>query len=174
MSILAVLALVFGAAAPLASAFTIGIAPAEEAGSVLPDLVASNPLGSLVSGCMDGLFNGGHIVTDALPLLVTHEEWVKPNFGFAQAKEGGMDYLIAVFAAWKRSSFRKGILLPSRIEYRFYNVEDGKLLAAGSIDGPPDGAAVADQPDRSAAKMGGLVATAFMERVGKGFIGGNR
>jgi hypothetical protein len=152
---LALIAILAGA--PEAAAQTISIAPGEA-----PSLPASSaaPWKALVSACMNRLFNAGMIATDAVPFVGDRARWEAPGFGVAEAREGYVDYLIAVWAEWKLSAFKKGTLLPAKIEYRVVEVATGAGIGSGSYDGPADSIEAAGRAEAIAASMGASIAAA--------------
>jgi hypothetical protein len=150
LSILALLA----SLALSASAFTVGIAPAEGATYAPPPLGRGSPMGYLVSGCLDTLFEAGYIATDRAVSWTPHDSWGLADYGLAEAKDGSVNYVIAVFVEWASSSFRKNMLLPASVDFRLMRVLDGKVLAEGTVHGPSDSEITASHESRTAAQAG--------------------
>jgi hypothetical protein len=150
-SLALLLTLGLGAAA---SALTVGIAPAEDSSFASGRDGKNSPMSALVSGCMDQLFESGYIVTDAPVSRPSPEEWGPEDYGLAQAKEGLVDCVIAVFVEWENSSYHASSLLPKAVEYRLLRVKDGKLLGEGKMDGPQDTEKSSVDQDSTASKAG--------------------
>jgi hypothetical protein len=144
-----------------AYATTVGLTPAED-----PSLARSGrstPMPFIVSGCMDRLFEAGLIASDASAAASSRAEWEASVGNLAELREGLVDFAIRLYVEWKESSFRKETLLPSRIGYRLVRVSDGKIVAAGSVDGPPDSEDAAFHPEKEAAKAGAASVASCVE-----------
>jgi hypothetical protein len=150
LSILALLASV----ALSASALTVGIAPAEGGTYAPPPKGRGSPIGYLVSGCMNTLFEAGYIATDRAVSWTSHASWGPADYGLAEANDGSVNYVIAVFVEWASSSFHKDMLLPASVDFRLMRVLDGKVLAEGSVRGPADSETTASHESRTAALAG--------------------
>ncbi len=153
---LALLALL-AASAISASALTVGIAPAEGKAYAPPPEGPGSPLGYLVSGCLSALFDAGFIATDAAASRIPREAWGPSDYALAEAKDGLVDYIIALYVDWAASSFHKGTSLPVSVEYRLVRVRDGEVIAEGSIRGLPDSEDSSSHEARTASQAGGSV-----------------
>ena len=168
LSILALLAF----AAFSASALTVGIAPAEgKAYAPSPEGLGS-PINGLVSGCMNVIFAAGYVVTEASPERTAHSEWGSPDYGIAAAREGFVDYLIALYVEWANSSFHKNALLAVSVDYRLVRVRDGKVLAEGRVPGPADSEDTSSHEMRTASQAGASAADTCMKTLSTLAMGG--
>jgi hypothetical protein len=140
---------------------TVGLAPAES--PAFSAAGRSTPIGFVVSGCMDRLFEAGFIASDASVLASTREAWASGTGDLAEFKEGLADYVVKLYVEWKESSFKKEVLLPSRIGYRLVRVADGKIVAEGSAEGPPDSEDAASHLEKEAAKAGAAIVASCVE-----------
>lgn len=141
------------AAVGSSAALTVSLAPAQ---TILSSGGAESPppLDSFMSGCLDSLFDAGMIATNAPAQSIDPSRWSDTAFGLSGAREGFVDYVLAFFVAWKPSSLEKKIWLAASCDYRIVRVSDGKVLAAGSVEGETDGPELLADPDRSARSMG--------------------
>ncbi len=137
-----------------ASALTIGIAPAEGKLHAPPTDGASSPIGFIVAGCMNSLFESGFIATDAAVSRTSRDSWGFADYGLAEARDGSVDYMIALFVEWDASSFHKGALMPTSVNYRLVRVVDGKVLTEGLVHGPTDSVDASSHESRTAAQAG--------------------
>lgn len=158
---------------PPAAAQTVGLAPAQDPG--FPGEVSGKgPMAYIVSACLGSLFDAGLIATDAPCAAVDRETWLAPSFGLAAAGEGFEDYLIAVYADWRPSSFAKAAWLASEVDYRLVRVSDGATLASGSLEGPVDSAEAAAQAGRISGGIGAAIGKACAAALGQRLLGGKR
>jgi hypothetical protein len=134
LALLAVLA----SLACAASALTVSVAPAEGTAYAPPPDGSGSPLGFLVSGCMNMLFDSGCVVTDSEAFRGPRSAWGEFGPALRGAREGYVDYVIALYVDWSPSSFRKDTLLPAAIAYSLVRVADGKVLIEGDMAGSPD------------------------------------
>jgi hypothetical protein len=137
-----------------APALTIGLAPAEGREYAPPPEGQGSPMGYLVSGCMSALFDAGHIATDAAVSRVARESWGASEYGLAQAREGRVDYVIALYVTWVGSAFHNLISLPASIDYKLVRILDGKVMAEGSLPGPSDSENASSHEARTASLAG--------------------
>ncbi len=133
-------------------ALTVGLSPAEDRS--FGELGRATPMGSLVSGCLDRLFDAGFIATDSSVLPSTLAEWRTAAVDESVLKDAFVDFDIRLYVEWKESSFMEEALLPSRIAFRLVRVSDGRVVAEGSVDGPPDSEDAALHQEAEAAKAG--------------------
>ena len=163
-SLIAFLAFASFAASPFSGAFaqTVGVAPAQAPRYPAGAEESPTPLDGLVSGCMGRLFDAGLVTTDAREARIPASEWESQSFGLDAAREGRVDFIVALFADWKPSAFKKGAWILSALRYRLVRVADGATLASGSLEGPVDSELVAKAADRSAALAGADAATACL------------
>jgi hypothetical protein len=152
------------------SATTIALDPAEDlAYSKLPP----RPFEALLSGCLDGLFAAGCIATNAAPSSGTRADWEAAAYGLSAARAGYVDYLVAIWAEWKSSAFRKDTWIPASVAYRIVRVSDGQVLASGSIPGPADSPAAAADAPKTAEAVGRSLAAACLGLIGPRSNGGH-
>jgi hypothetical protein len=137
-----------------APALTVGLAPAEGKEYAPPPEGQGSPMGYLVSGCMSALFEAGHIATDAVVSRVARESWGASEYGLPEAREGRVDYMIALYVAWASSAFHNLSSLPASIDYRLVRVLDGKVVAEGSMPGPSDSENASAHEARTASLAG--------------------
>jgi hypothetical protein len=166
-SMLALLAL----AAVSASALTVSVAPTEGPAYAPPPDGRGSSLAVLVSGCMGILFDAGYIVTDASAMRTEPNSWGTAQYGLTDAKEGLVDYVIAIYVTWVTSTFDKKVLLPASVEYRLVRVKDAELISEGSVDGLPDSLDAAAHEWRTASLVGAKVAEPCLKAlsaIGKG------
>lgn len=148
----------FVSLAARASALTVGVAPAEGKAYAPPPDGQGSPIGYLVTGCMSILFEAGYIATDAPVSRTDRASWGTADYGLVGAKAGLVDYIIALYAAWVPSSFYNKKSLPATVDYRLVRVADGKVMAEGSVDGPPDSEDAASHEARTASQAGASAA----------------
>jgi hypothetical protein len=141
-----------------AQALTVGLAPAEDTNYAPPPAGQGSPLGSLVSGCLNALFDAGYIVTDADVSRTTPDSWGPSSYHLAEAREGAVDYEIAFYVEWLSSAFHKDVLLPAKVRYRLLDTLDERQLAEGSVLGPADSENSSTHQARSAMQVGASVA----------------
>ena len=125
-----------------AAAQTVSVVPAEGADFAPPPEGSGSPIGYLVSGCLGALFEAGFVVTDETVFRGPRSAWEGSGGGLerglAGAKEGLVDYVIAIYVDWAPSSFHKSVLLPAGIAYGLVRVSDGKTIIKGETAGVPD------------------------------------
>src|SRR5208337_3016884 len=144
----------FACLATCACALTVCVAPSEgEAYAPGPDGVGS-PMGYLVSGSMSGLFDAGYVATNESTARVPRGEWGPRDYGLTGAKEGSVDFVVALYVAWAPSSIHKDVLLPASVEYRLVRVRDGKVLVGGSVPGSADSEDASTHEGRTASRAG--------------------
>ncbi len=137
-----------------ASALTIGIAPAEGKPHAPPPVGTLSPIGFLIVGCMNSLFDSGYIATDGAVSRTSRDSWGIADYGLAEARDGSVDYMIAFFVEWEASSFHKAAMLPVSVDYRLVRVLDGKVLAEGLVPGPADSVDASSHESRTASRTG--------------------
>ena len=141
-----------------ASALTVGVAPAEDKAFAPAPAGQGSPIGELVSGCLGALFDAGFIATDADVTRTGHAEWGPAEYGLAGARQGLVEYEIALFVDWAPSLSDSKVLLPVSVEYRLVRILDGEVLVSGSVAGPADSKDAADHEGRTAARAGASAA----------------
>jgi len=157
-----------------AMAVTIGVAPAQAAEFPMEDEAYPTPISSFVTGCLDTFFQSGLIATDAPAVRIAREEWLAPSFGFKAAREGLLDYYIALYLTWKPSAYRKGTWFLSVVEYRLVRVSDGSVVLTGTQDGPEDREMTTFDADRSAESCGASVASVCISDLAPVLVGGKQ
>jgi hypothetical protein len=146
-----------------AAALTISVAPSEGEEYAPPPDGSGSPLRSLVSGCMDLLFDSGWIVTDSAATRGPRSAWIRGGDALSEAREGLVDYMIAIYVDWVPSSFHKGILLPATVAYSIVRVSDGKTIIEGEVKGSPDSEETSTHFAEAASQVGTLVAQACVK-----------
>jgi hypothetical protein len=137
-----------------ALALTVSVVPSEETAYAPPPAGSGSPLGFLVSGCMNRLFDSGYIVTDAEAFREPRSSWLASGAALTGAREGFVDYIVALYVDWSASAFRKDTLLPAGIGYSLIRVSDGKILLKGDIAGSPDSEEASAHFERTASQAG--------------------
>jgi hypothetical protein len=159
-----------------AAAMTISVVPAEGKDYAPPPDGSGSPLGYLMSGCMGVLFDSGWIVTDAEAFRGPRSAWSVSGGALAGtlegAREGLVDYLIALYVDWTPSSFLKGTLLPAAVAYSIVRVADGKIIIEGEVEGSPDTEQTADHFAEAAARVGAGVALSCVKPLRALAMGG--
>ena len=155
-----------------ASALTICVAPAEGKPYAPAPEGSGSPLGYIVTGCMTGLFDAGHIATDASPVRVARADWGSACYGLSEAKEGQVDFVIALYAEWTTSAFHKDVLVPASVEYRLVRVIDGKVLDEGVAPAIADSEDAASHEARTASQAGASAALACIGKLSALVTGG--
>lgn len=151
---------------------TVCVAPAQEkAFGPVPD-GAGAPVGYLVDGCMTALFDAGHVATDESPALVARGDWGDRDYGLAGAREGLVDYVIALFVEWAPSSIHKDAILPVSVDYRLVRVRDGRVLAEGSVPGNADSEDASAHAARTASQAGASACAACIVKLTALAMGG--
>lgn len=160
LALMAVLASLAGGALAL----TVSVVPSEETAYAPPPAGSGSPLGFLVSGCMNRLFDSGYIVTDAEAFREPRSSWLAlgavdsgaalAGIALMGAREGFVDYIVALYVDWSASAFRKDTLLPAGIGYSLIRVSDGKILLKGDIAGSPDSEEASAHFERTASQAG--------------------
>ena len=168
LSILALMALL----AFSASALTIGIAPAEGKLYAPPPDGTGSPIGFLITGCMNSLFEAGYIATDAVVSRTPRGSWGSADYSLAEARDGSVDYMIAFFVEWVASSFHKDAMMPASVDYRLVRVVDGKVLAEGLVPGPTDSADASSHESRTASQVGNSTAESCLKMLSTLAMGG--
>lgn len=162
----------FAGMASGAYGLTVSVAPAQEkAFGPAPD-GAGAPVGYLVDGCMSVLFDAGHVATNEDASLVAHGDWGERDYGLAGAKEGLVDYVIALFVEWAPSSIHKDAILPVSVDYRLVRVRDGKVLAEGSVPGSADSEDASAHATRTASRAGAQAGSACIQKLTALAMGG--
>ena len=155
-----------------ASALTVCVAPAEEKAYAPAPEGSGSPLGYLVSGCLSAIFDAGHIATNASPVRLARAEWGAASYGLSEAKEGQVDFVIALYAEWAPSAFHKNVLMPVSVEYRLVRVLDGMVLGEGAAPAIADSEDAASHEARTASRAGASAALACVARLSALVTGG--
>jgi hypothetical protein len=155
-----------------AGAMTVGLDPAEDPSYSLAG--RATPMPYVVSGCMDSLFEAGLIASDSAVSSSSLAEWRSSVGNLAAMRESLEEFALRLYVEWKESSFKKDTLLPSRIGYRLVRVADGKVVAEGSADGPPDSEDAASHHEKAAAKAGAAGIASCVELLKTLAKGGSR
>jgi hypothetical protein len=123
--------------APL-GAQTIGVAAFQEG----PDKAVQPEafLTPLVSGCMDELFFSGFIATSEKSATLSARDFKDGSpVDREAAKQASVSYEIEILVSVAKSSFSKTLKIPSKAEYRFIDLNNGKIIVQGAILGMEDG-----------------------------------
>jgi hypothetical protein len=155
-----------------AAALTVSVAPAEGKDYAPPPDGTGSPLEFLVSGCMGTFFDSGWIVTDSAAYRGSREAWSPKDYAMAEAKDGMVDFIIALYVAWAPSAFHKGILLPASVAYSIVRVADGKTVVEGEVKGSSDSEDAAAHFDEVASRVGAQVAQACAKPLKTLAVGG--
>lgn len=123
--------------APLA-AQTIGVAAYQEGAD---KALAPEPfLVPLVSGCMDELFFSGFIATSEKSATLSARDFKDGRqVDLEAARRASVSYEVEILVSVVKSSFSKTLKIPSKAEYRFIDINSGKILVQGAIVGMEDG-----------------------------------
>jgi hypothetical protein len=168
LSILAV----YASLAAGAYAFTVGVVPAEgKAFAPAPEGTGS-PMGYLVSGCMSGLFDAGQVATDSSPVRTSRADWGLSDDNLPAAREGMVDFVIALYVEWTPSVIHKNSMLPASVDYRLVRVSDGKVIGRGSVPGTADSEDASSHEARTASLAGASVAVACAKSLSALSMGG--
>jgi hypothetical protein len=168
---LSILAFLAGLASG-AYGLTVCVAPAQEKAFAPVPEGAGSPVGYLVDGCMSALFDAGHVATDEDTAMVRRGDWGERDYGLAGAKEGLVDYVIALFVEWAPSSIHKEAILPVTVDYRLVRVRDGRVLAEGSVPGSADSEDASTHAARTASRAGASAGAACIEKLSALGMGG--
>jgi|GEM_PF-1638996 hypothetical protein len=153
-------------------ALTVCVAPAEAKAYAPAAGGTGSPIGYLVSGCMGGLFDAGHVATDESPARVDRDDWGSGDYALSGAREGSVDFVIALYVGWTPSSIHKDTLLPASVDYRLVRVLDGKVVAEGSIPGSADSEDASSHEARTASRAGASAAEACLRKLSAIAMGG--
>jgi hypothetical protein len=168
LAFLALLASLVGSA----SALTVSVAPAEGAAYAAPPDGTLSPLGYFMSGCLDVLYDSGYVVTDAPPSRVSRKSWGSSSYALDEAKEGLVDYVIAVYVDWRPSIFHRTALLPVSVTYRLVRVLDGKVVGEGEVEDSVDSEESSTGFAKTASLAGASAARACMKLLSTLVMGG--
>ncbi len=162
----------------LAAAILLICLPALALGAQTVELLCAQPdvpetqalTEGLISGCLDSLFAGGLIATNAPPSALAHEAWLDPSLGLSAAREGYVDFLILAYVTYGPSAVISGRYLPLSLEFRVVRVSDGKALDAGRLPVRPDSLETMRDLDSVLRGLGAALGTAclpaFARRAG--------
>jgi hypothetical protein len=163
------------AAAAISSwAMTVGVAPAEGGAYAPSPAGQGSPIGYLVSGCLSAIFDAGFIATDASVSRTDRPSWGPSNYGLAEAREGMVDYVVALYVEWAPSAFHKGASIPILVFYRLVKVGDGTVELEGSVPGPADSEDASSHEARTASQAGAAAAAPCMRTLAALAKGGER
>jgi hypothetical protein len=154
------------------AALTVSVVPAEGKAFAPPPDGSGSPLGYLVSGCLGSLFDAGFVVTDETPFRGSRSAWGASGFALNGAKEGLVDYVIALYIDWAPSSFHKDALLPAGIAYSLVRVSDGKIIIKGDMAGIPDSEEASAHFTQTASQAGAQAALPCVESLRTLAMGG--
>lgn len=120
-------------AIPLASgaAQTVGLLCAASSGDGAEEMSEG-----IMSGCLDEFFDGGLIATDSRPVVVGREEWLDAPLDMGLARDGLLQFLVAIYIEYRPADDLGGRLMPVAILYRILRVDDAALLAEGNVEVP--------------------------------------
>jgi hypothetical protein len=151
------------AMAGFADALTVAVAPAQDTDYAPSSEARGSPIAYVVTGCMDALFDSGHVATDTPPVQVSRSAWGRNAYALTGASEGLVDYVIALYVEWAPSAFHKEVLLPTSIVYRLVQVSDGTVQGEGTVAGVPDSEDASAHEARTAIQVGRLAAVPCVE-----------
>jgi len=97
-------------------------------------------LTQLVSGCMDELFFSGYIATSEKSIALSARDFKAGSaVDLESAKQASVSFEVEILVSVAKSAFSKTLKIPSKAEYRFIDVNSGKILIQGAIRGMVDG-----------------------------------
>jgi hypothetical protein len=155
-----------------AAALTVSVVPAEGKAFSPPPDGSGSPLGYLVSGCLNAFFDAGFVVTDDAAFRGPRSAWEGSSFALAGAREGLVDYIVALYVDWAPSAFHKDALLPTGVAYSLVRVSDGKLIIKGDMAGIPDSEEAAAHFAQAASQAGARIALPCVESLRTLAMGG--
>jgi hypothetical protein len=156
------------------AAMTVSVAPAEDGAYAPPPDGSGSPMRFLVSGCMGELFESGWIVTDAEASRLAREAWSPSGSVLAGAREGMVDYVVALYVDWAPSEFHKGTLLPASVAYGVVRVSDGRTIIEGEMRGSADSEETSSRFAETATLVGARVAKACAKPLKDLVMGGEK
>jgi hypothetical protein len=168
---LSILALLLSLAS-LAPALTVGLAPAEDPSFAQPATGQVSPMGYLVTGGLNALYEAGYIGTDAAVSRRGLDAWGPADYDLAEARAGAVDYVIALYVEWEQSRLHKDSLLASSVRYRLVRARDGALLGEGGVSGPADTEDSSTHAARSASQAGTSAVVACLSELSRLSKGG--
>jgi hypothetical protein len=170
LMLLALLASLAGSALAL----TVSIAPAEGLTYAPAPEGTGSPLGYFVSGCLGALYDSGCVATNTLTTRLPRDDWGSASYALAEAREGLVDYVIAVYVEWRASAFHKTALLPSSIAYRVVRVLDGSVVGEGRLEGAVDSEEASTGFARTASLAGNEAARKCVMLISTLVVGGEK
>lgn len=117
---------------------------------------------SILSGCLDYLFQSGIIATNERPRELSPEAFADTSLGAKTAAEGYVDFLLSFLVTYGPSTTTTGRPVPLTIVWRVLRVSDNRVLGSGSFS--PDLDKVMDQKkfDAGLWALGSDLARAFL------------
>jgi hypothetical protein len=125
------------AAGPRLPAQTVEVLAGQNGGGEL-----SESTESIVSGCLDLLFQSGIIATNDRPQELDPQAFADPGRGMDSAAAGYVDILLSFRVSYGPSTAMAGRSVPLALDWRVLRVSDRKVLGTGSLapalDSPMD------------------------------------
>lgn len=138
---------------------------ASEAGQTVGLLCAVSPgdgteemSEGIMSGCLDAFFDSGIIATDSRPVAVSRDAWLDTGLGMELAREGLLEYLVAIYVEYRPDDDLGGRLMPVALLYRIMRVDDEALLGEGSVEVPQARADTAKKLEAMTRSLGASLA----------------
>lgn len=146
----------------MAMAQTVCVAGKEGGAQCDPGLTET-----ILSGCLDVLFNQGFIATDSKPLRVEGEAWEALDGELLAAREGFSDYLLSFFVVYGLAGGNPSQPFPLSFSYRILSVSDGQLLGEGELAVPEYKPENFKNMEKLLSGLGSSVAEAFLDQRGR-------
>lgn len=97
---------------------------------------------SIVSGCLELLFQSGIIATNDRPEALSPEAFADSGRGMDSAAAGYVDFLLSFLVSYGPSTTMSGRYIPLALDWRVLRVSDRRVLGSGSLapalDSPMD------------------------------------
>lgn len=88
---------------------------------------------SILSGCLDLLFQSGIIATNERPRTLSPEAFADSRLGIDSAAAGYVDFLLSFFVSYGPSTAVAGRSVPLSLAWRVQRISDERILDSGSI-----------------------------------------
>ncbi len=128
IGLLAAILLLVLAPGPGLQAQTIEVLAGQNGGSELSDSTES-----IISGCLDFLFQSGVIATNDRPAELSPEAFADPGRGMESAASGLVDFIFSFRVSYGPSTSLVGRSVPLAMDWRVLRVSDRRVLGEGSL-----------------------------------------
>lgn len=88
---------------------------------------------SILSGCLDFLFQSGIIATNDRPRDLGQADFEDNRYGMSSATEGYVDYLLSFLVSYGPSTAMAGRSIPLAMVWRVLRVSDNSVQAGGTL-----------------------------------------